>query len=93
MARGNHVDGVKIQKRFGLYIVTPVFNHQSFEYYSDVAVSKKGTLIGYWNVYRDYLTNCLPENLVVIRVRRQVIFLKQKQKDGGKYKNYRGIYS
>lgn len=59
MARGNHVDSIRVIKKFGLFIVTPESKREVFDYYTDIYITKSGTLIGKWGKkpyeYRDYL--------------------------------------
>ncbi|MFN4026450.1 MAG: hypothetical protein ACK4IZ_03290 [Flavobacterium sp.] len=77
MARGNHVDGVKVINKFGLFIVTPEFPWQSFKYYDSIYISKNGTLIGKWREYKDYLMLYgIPEKAELIRRTSSYLFFK-----------------
>ncbi|REC40503.1 hypothetical protein [Chryseobacterium sp. 5_R23647] len=81
MARGNHVDGVRIINKFGLFIVTPLFETQSFEPYESIYITKTGTLIGKWGSrfgkpYKDYLMmyGIAPESKLIRRSSQYLIF-------------------
>ena len=76
MARGNHVDGVKIIERFGFIIVVPQFKGQSFKYYSSIYISKNGMLIGKWAEYKDYLTKGMNVKAKLIRRTSSYLFFK-----------------
>lgn len=81
MARGNHVNGVTVSKRFGLYIVTPASSYESFGYYDKITLSKANRIIGHWRPYgghhkcRDYL-QCLPGPAELIRKTDRVLIFK-----------------
>lgn len=85
MARGNHVDGVKVIKKFGLFIVTPEFENQSFELYEDIYISQKGTLIGKWGSrfgkpYKDYLMMYgIEPRAKLIKRNSKYLFFKQSK--------------
>lgn len=74
MARGNHVDGITVLYRFGIAICKPKNEHQTFKHYSKIYISNGGTLIGRWNIYKDYLSNGW-KGYTVIRVTDNYIFL------------------
>lgn len=87
MARGNHVDGVRLIKKFGLIILTPEFDGDKFDYYNEIYFSKRGTLIGKWGekssgawgkpyMYKDYLCMSLPNGCKLIRRTSGYLFFK-----------------
>ena len=76
MARGNHVDGVKVIERFGFIIVIPEYKEQSFQYYSSIYISKNGMLIGKWSEYKDYLTKGMDVKAKLIRRTPSYLFFK-----------------
>lgn len=76
MARGNHVDGVKIIERFGFTIVVPAYKGQSFQYYDSIYISRNGMLIGKWYEYKDYLTKGMDVKAKLIRRTSSYLFFK-----------------
>ncbi len=76
MARGNHVDGVKVFERFGFVIVVPEYKWQSFQYYSEIYISRNGMLIGKWYNYKDYLTKGMDVKAKLIRMTPSYLVFK-----------------
>ena len=80
MARGNHVDTLELIEKFGLKIVTPEFEGQTFDYYKEIYITKAGTLIGKWGnkpyEYKDYLAHKFWSNAILIRRTSKYLFFK-----------------
>jgi len=75
MARGNMVDCVRFYKKMGFWIIETDYNHQSFLDYSEIYISKSGTLIGKWNVYKDYISFGYA-GCKILKVTKNRVFLK-----------------
>ena len=81
MSRGKFVDGVEVISKFGLFIVTVEFSHQSFSNYKEIYISKRGTLIGKWGTkpyeYKDYLIHYgIPKGATLLRITSKYLFFK-----------------
>jgi hypothetical protein len=77
MARGNLVDMVSKRKMHGYTILVPTFNAQHFDGYSKLYITRKGTLVGQWEVnnykYRDHIVQGMAGCEIVRRGRHYLI--------------------
>lgn len=76
MARGNHVNGIKITIRFGLIIVKPKYEDETFRNYYKIKLSAKGLLCGYWRKYRDNLGYIASKPITLIKRTDKYLFFK-----------------
>jgi hypothetical protein len=76
MARGNHINGIKITERFGLIIVEPKYTDETFRNYDKIKVSAKGLLCGYWLQYRDHLGYVSSKRIPLIKRTDKYLFFK-----------------